>query len=368
VFQKTGIFDFVIRCAGEGGENKKIITIDIPPVIVNLTTDRTLAAVNDSFKLTWTSQHARACSIDSQVGAVPLSGSQYVSFDTVGDKTVTFVCNGRGGTATSSVNIKAVSQQEYLDTLTKSTTGSNIFVQVGNSILSSLTAAANAISNVAQSVLDSITSVGTFFQPANNIVLNSTSTHQACPTFAPLLCPTGQHSVSGLIGLSGCESAPHCATDTSTLISAGTTTGTSSPFIQSNTQPTATLILSGGSNGSVLTESFIPADIVHVPFGAATNIQLDPTIRDGSSPGPKALNPGEPLQLEWNFASSSQCIVSNDADSEILPIPTVGSAIVHPSHTATYNISCQGGSVEPFLNSKTVFVKSVPGFTEIPPQ
>lgn len=158
-FDKPGLYDFVLRCAGEGGEKKKIITIDIPTVVAQLNTGGTFAAINNPFRLTWTSQSAQACSIDNNIGAVSLSGSQQVSFNALGDKTITLSCTGRGGTATSFVKIKILTQQEYSANLTAITTAPDA-VQVNTATVNSLTSPTSPVPNVTQSVLNSLTPAG----------------------------------------------------------------------------------------------------------------------------------------------------------------------------------------------------------------
>lgn len=155
-FSKPGIWDFVIRCAGEGGEQIEIITINIPPVIAKLNTNRTFIAINSPFTLAWTSSNARACSINNQFGTASLHGSSPALFKTVGDKTITLICNGRGGTTSSSVNIKVVTEQEYLDTMTRITTAPGI-IQVNDATLDPLTAPTNP-ARVPQPIIDSLTS------------------------------------------------------------------------------------------------------------------------------------------------------------------------------------------------------------------
>ncbi len=147
-FSKPGTWDFVIRCAGEGGEVKKNIVVYIPEVVARINAFWTVAAINKPIRINWTSSNAQNCGSS-------LYGSRRISFDTVGNKTVTLACTGRGGTATSSVNIKVVSEQEYLDALTQITTSRNI-VQTNDVTLDRLTAPKNPV-NIPQSILDSLT-------------------------------------------------------------------------------------------------------------------------------------------------------------------------------------------------------------------
>jgi len=128
---------FITSCGGGGGGGGEPAAPPPPPPspTATISIEPSSAYVYEAVSVTWSSTNATACSASGDwSGAKSISGTESISFESIGEKTLTIECNGSGGSASSSATVSI--SYKPLDTgrYTRGD-GSDIFVDKGTNNL-----------------------------------------------------------------------------------------------------------------------------------------------------------------------------------------------------------------------------------------
>ena len=126
----VGTKTFTLMCTGTGGSVTKsvsvtVTTVMVPPTVptATLTAPVTTALTGSATTLTWGSTNATACTASGDwTGSKSTSGSEAVTFATVGTKTFTLMCTGTGGSVTKTLSIVVTAPIVTVPVPTASTT------------------------------------------------------------------------------------------------------------------------------------------------------------------------------------------------------------------------------------------------------
>ena len=97
------ITTYIVTATGPGGTITRSVTVSITPPAVTLTASPTTILYGSQSTLTWTSSYAETCTVEPDIGDVPINGSVAVSPEETTSYTIT--ATGPGGVATRSTTL-----------------------------------------------------------------------------------------------------------------------------------------------------------------------------------------------------------------------------------------------------------------------
>ena len=100
---------FITSCGGGGGGGGGEPAAPPPPPpspTATISIEPNSAFIYEAVSVTWSSTNATACSASGDwSGAKSISGTESISFESIGEKTLTIECTGSGGSVSSSATV-----------------------------------------------------------------------------------------------------------------------------------------------------------------------------------------------------------------------------------------------------------------------
>ena len=127
----------ISSCGGGGGGGGEPTAPPPPPPspTATISIEPSSAYVYESVTVTWSSTNATACTASGDwSGAKSISGTESISFETIGEKTLTVECTGSGGSASSSATVSISNKPLDTGRYTR-IDGRDIFVDKGTNNL-----------------------------------------------------------------------------------------------------------------------------------------------------------------------------------------------------------------------------------------
>ena len=129
---------FIISSCGGGGGGGGEATPPPPPPpapTASISIEPDSAYLYEEVSVTWSSTNATTCSASGDwAGSKSTSGTESLSFDSVGEKTLTIECTGSGGSASSSATVSISNKPLGTGRYTR-VDGRDIFVDKGTNNL-----------------------------------------------------------------------------------------------------------------------------------------------------------------------------------------------------------------------------------------
>ncbi len=126
----------ISSCGGGGGGGEPAAPPPPPPSpTATISIEPSSAYVYKAVSVTWSSTNATACTASGDwSGAKSISGTESISFESIGEKTLTIECNGSGGSASSSATVSISNKPLDTGRYTR-IDGRDIFVDKGTNNL-----------------------------------------------------------------------------------------------------------------------------------------------------------------------------------------------------------------------------------------
>ena len=97
----------ISSCGGGGGGGEPAAPPPPPPSpAATISIEPSSAYIYEAVSVTWSSTNATACTASGDwSGAKSISGTESISFETIGEKNLTIECTGSGGSASASATV-----------------------------------------------------------------------------------------------------------------------------------------------------------------------------------------------------------------------------------------------------------------------